>query len=607
MAVGNFSEFLGRLLRPMRAASLSAESDGQLVGRALAGHDGTAFEAIVRRHGLMVYRVCWRVLQHRQDTEDAFQATFLVLAQKLRSLRKHASLASWLHGVAQRVAVRAKAQATARRRRDAQAPRPELVPPEDLTWKDLRSVLDAELGQLPENWRLALILCYLEGRTQDEAAAELGWSKSKLRRHLNRGREALGRRLAGRGIAAPAALAAALLSDCVGSATPASAFVASTVKAAVAVAAGNHVATVVTAEVAALAEGALKTMLPARLKALTAVLLVAAAAVGIGIGWPAAPAGQPPEAKAEKAEAKAAPKSVSRIIVTADVEVDGERDIRLLSVDPRTGAWKKLSGNDVAHPRVSPDGQTVVFHRQDALWNCDTGGSDNPGKIAGYAAAKVEGVGPPVWSRDGKHFYLSTFHTRLGGEIQVGETWRHDADGRNPVKQPVPNSDDVLDVSPDGKHFLTIRLRYAPVERIRYGFNHTEVRVLTADGKESRLLSEGSAIHRDARFSPDGRHVVYCEIVFKKGQSLYVVQSDGKERRKIYSEAGTCIQGCCWSPDGKQIAAILYDWDGQGGFLDNSRNWRLEVIDADGKNRREIPLKGKVRMLWEPDWHAAAE
>jgi RNA polymerase sigma factor (sigma-70 family) len=274
MSVVSFSDFLRRLTRQMGAESLTDQSDCQLVERALAGPDGAAFEAIVRRHGTMVYRVCWRVLQHPQDTEDAFQATFLVLAQKLRTVREPASLASWLHGVAHRVAIKAKRQSAVRRRRESLTPVPEPVPSEDTTWKDLRSALDAELGQLPENWRLPLILCYLEGRTQDEAAVQLGWSKSKLRRHLERGRAALGRRLAGRDITAPASLTAILLSDCLASAAPASGFLAATVEAAAGVLVGKTVATVVTAKVAALTEGMVKAMFVAKLKTVMSVVML---------------------------------------------------------------------------------------------------------------------------------------------------------------------------------------------------------------------------------------------------------------------------------------------------------------------------------------------
>jgi RNA polymerase sigma factor (sigma-70 family) len=280
MATANLSALLRDLTRGMAAQMLVGDSDHQLVERALARHDDAALQAIVHRHGPMVYRVCWRVLQHSQDAEDAFQATFLLLAQKLRTLRQHASLASWLHGVARRVALKAKAQAASRRRHEQHASMPDTLPPDDVTWREVRSALDFELSRLPDKWRLPLILCYLEGRTQDEAASHLGWSKSTLRRRLREARDALGRRLSGRGLVGSAGLAAVLVSDCTASAAPAPGLLASTAKAAAGVAAGKTVATAASARVAVLTEGMLKVMLITKLKNATVVLVVIALIVG---------------------------------------------------------------------------------------------------------------------------------------------------------------------------------------------------------------------------------------------------------------------------------------------------------------------------------------
>src|SRR6185295_1952111 len=138
MTAAHLNLFLRRLTRGMVAETLVDQSDRRLVEEFLARRDEAVFTALVRRHGPMVYRVCWRVLQQEQDAEDAFQATFLVLAQKLHTVRKQDSLASWLHGVAHRVALKAKAQAALRRRHEEQASVPLPVPPEDVTWRELR-------------------------------------------------------------------------------------------------------------------------------------------------------------------------------------------------------------------------------------------------------------------------------------------------------------------------------------------------------------------------------------------------------------------------------------------------------------------------------------
>ncbi len=284
MATVQMSQFLRRLTRGMAAETLGELTDRQLLERLLAAQDEAVFEALMRRHGPMVYRVCWRVLQQAEDTEDAFQATFLLLARKLQTVRKRDSLASWLHGVAHREALDAKAQTARRRRHEARpAANSHPGPPEEITWRELRTVLDAELGRLAEKWRLPLILCYLEGRSQEEAARQLGWSKSTLLRRLEEARAALGRRLTRRGVVWPAALSAVLLSDCVAPAALAPRLVGSTVEAAACLSTGKAALTaVVSAKVAELTEGVMKTMFLTKLK-IASALLVLAVAVGGGV------------------------------------------------------------------------------------------------------------------------------------------------------------------------------------------------------------------------------------------------------------------------------------------------------------------------------------
>jgi RNA polymerase sigma factor (sigma-70 family) len=281
MATTNLSDFLRRVTHGMAAETFAEQSDQELVASALAGRNEIAFQTIVQRHGAMVYRVCWRILDHAQDAEDAFQTTFLVLARKLRTLSKRASLASWLHGVALRAALKARAQSAARRQHECQAATPEIRLPDDVSWGELRAVLDAELNQLPEKWRRPLILCYLEGRTQDEAATHLGCSQRTIRRRLEQGRDALGRRLEKHRIAWSAALSAALLSDCL--AAPSPGLIALTVDAAFGVVSGKPLATVVSPKVVTLTEGVMKTMFTSKLKSLTVVLL--AAILCLSAGW----------------------------------------------------------------------------------------------------------------------------------------------------------------------------------------------------------------------------------------------------------------------------------------------------------------------------------
>src|SRR5262249_44921690 len=197
------------LLWKVRALA-AGESDEELLERLVRQHDESAFTAILERHGPMVLGVCRRAVRDEHSAEDVFQATFLLLARNAGTIRDRRSLSSWLHGVARRLARKASA-AAARTERDATRPVPETPdgPATEASWREVRQILDDELARLPESYRLPLVLCYLEGRTRDEAAAELGWTPGRLKGLLERGRTRLRGRLIRRGLA-PAAAGAAL-------------------------------------------------------------------------------------------------------------------------------------------------------------------------------------------------------------------------------------------------------------------------------------------------------------------------------------------------------------------------------------------------------------
>src|SRR5262245_47278047 len=140
-------------------------SDGQLLLRYVAHREEAAFAALLRRHGPMVLGVCRRVLRDGHDAEDAFQATFLVLAQKASDVRPPEQVGNWLHGVAHRTALKARATNARRRageQRLRERPGPD-VSEED--WRELRPLLDEELNRLPDRYRTPVVLCDLEGKT----------------------------------------------------------------------------------------------------------------------------------------------------------------------------------------------------------------------------------------------------------------------------------------------------------------------------------------------------------------------------------------------------------------------------------------------------------
>ncbi len=291
-------------------------ADGVLLERFVGSSDDAAFTALVERHGPMVLGVCRRTLGNLHDAEDACQATFLVLARKAGCIRKRTSLASWLHGVACRVAATLKRDQArrARRQREVRAPAPKDAASE-VSWREMQMLLDEELAQLPQRYRTPLILCYLDGKTRDEAAGRLGLSVGSLHGRLERGRNLLRLRLAQRGLTLSAALFATALGESVAHAALTPTLVVSSTKAALLFAAGRPLPeSAVGTQVVTLTQGVLKSMFLTKLKlgAGAAVcaglfaLIIAGSFTSTGIAQdvkPPAQAGAAPAAATESDEA----------------------------------------------------------------------------------------------------------------------------------------------------------------------------------------------------------------------------------------------------------------------------------------------------------------
>ena len=244
--------------------------DEQLLERFLARRDEAAEEAfaeLVQRHGPMVLGVCRRILGDAHEAEDAFQATFLVLARKAASVVSREKVASWLYGVAVRTAKEARVRAARRRAREERVSTPVHVePPDDGSPEELRDILDEELARLPARHRGAVVLCELEGLSRPEAARRLGIPEGTLSSRLARAKAQLRDRLASRGVSLPvAALSAILVREAKATILPLH-LLESTVQAATFVAAGPTAAAGLSASVASLSEGVIKTMLIAKLK-----------------------------------------------------------------------------------------------------------------------------------------------------------------------------------------------------------------------------------------------------------------------------------------------------------------------------------------------------
>jgi RNA polymerase sigma factor (sigma-70 family) len=308
MAGGPLRHLLRRLRERTGPSGPGGVADADLLERFVSCRDEAALEVLFWRHGPLVWGVCRRVLRHEQDAEDAFQATFLTLVRKAGSVARREALAGWLYRVAYRIALAARSAAA---RRDGRE-RPLVVEPaahggDDPLWCDLGPVLDEEVNRLPAPYRSAVVLCYLQGLTNDEAAAALGCSRGTVASRLARARQRLRRRLGARGLAPASALLAA--PGNVPATVP-----AGLVTTTLAAARGS-----VSARVAALTEGALRAMALTRLKIALALVLVPAALVAAsvatvglyrasasGAASPTEWAADPPAAAAPAAEGSAA-------------------------------------------------------------------------------------------------------------------------------------------------------------------------------------------------------------------------------------------------------------------------------------------------------------
>jgi RNA polymerase sigma factor (sigma-70 family) len=365
MGTDKLAKVVEHTRRTVRRQDVMELTDGQLVACFVGRCDEAAFEALVRRHGPMVLDVCRRVAGNLHDAEDAFQATFLVLARKAAVVMPSEAVGNWLYGVAYRTALKARAVAARRRARERpvqDVAQPDAEPPEYR--RELQRLLDGELRRLPEKYRLPIVLCDLEGRPRRAVARQLGLPDGTLSNRLASGRHLLARRLARHGFFVAAG---ALLLPAPAPASLSLPLLLGTVRAGSLVAAGAAARAVVSAEVATLMQGEVQSMTSRTLKLIAGAVLVITLAGLAQSGGPAvapAPIAQPPPPQAPPPQApppqepgagapQAVPLGFSAWSNTqAIVERDGDNALRL-RVQMPLGRFIKL---------LDADGKPVHVH-----------------------------------------------------------------------------------------------------------------------------------------------------------------------------------------------------------------------------------------------------
>jgi len=522
--MGAVLQHLRRLIRPRSVAALT---DEQLLVRFLRRRDEDAFTALVERHGPLVLGVCRRVLPDGHDAEDVFQATFLVLVRRASSLDRGGSLANWLYTVAYRLALKLRSQAARRQARERQVG--QMRPIETADGSEVSewvSLLDEELNALPEKYRAPLVLCYLQGRTNAEAARALGWPPGSMARRLARGRELLRRRLMARGVALSVAGLLAVMLREARAAVP-TALSLETVRAGLLTGGGTALTGAVSAGVVALVEGTVKEMVLLKLKVVAAVLLVLGLAGGGVAVWPMAelPAAQQ---KADPQPADPADPRPTPVVVKPLVDRQG--DPLPAGTLLRLGTIRLRHGGPVGGIAFSPDGKTVATgggfsDNVIRLW--DTTNARELRSFQGHTY-NITGL---AFTPDGKSL-LSCAHdqtVRLW-DVAAGTELRQFRGHEGPVE--------CLALAPDGKTAAT-------------GSVDQSVRLWDmGTGTELRVLANDAGVH-DVAFAPDGKTLATAA---EDGSVHLWETATGKELHNLSAHTGgaLCV---AFAPNGKTLAS----------------------------------------------------
>ncbi len=596
------ADHLNRLDALFRFGVVGDLSDGQLVRRFLTARDGAdqaAFAALVERHGSMVLGVCRKVLDNPHDAQDAFQATFLVLARKAGSVRKADSVASWLHGVALRVARQARAEAGRRRvheRRCAamKATEPERQgnPPEE--WRELHE----EIARLPGRYREPVVLCYLEGLSTDEAALRIGCPKGTILSRLSRARERLRGRLVRRGLAPPAPLLATGPTPRATAALPAG-LLNATVCVSLGFAGGRATeAASASATVTSLARGVLNTMTISKLRTLGAAALACGFAWG-GVhsfgqfGGRGEPAGAATDAdEPQDALTRSVDKLQSALDESARRNAEMQKSLRDLRAElkarsageqpsPATKAVTRLASTLKHHPaRLSRDpGWGYQIYMLDLIEGGTTLIVDEP--IPGHQCS-----GRAKWSHDGSRIVFET----TGGNWPRARLFAIEAhDGR-------PRFTELGDGN---------NPTFSPGDE-RIAFTLHAGNEAGAGGGVWMMNADGSGRHRAGDFgapfwSPDGRELLVNSYSARTRST--VINLETEEEGAVVVPGHRIFSWPSWAGPGMLVSALAPREKNEGdsiALLDVRNPAKATIIDVLWK-RSEGPDVSPRWPVYRPD------
>jgi RNA polymerase sigma factor (sigma-70 family) len=615
---------LDTVLRHIRKLTAAPDepTDGQLLRRFTARRDEAAFAELVRRHGPLVLGACRRLLADPCDADDAFQATFLVLVRRAATLDGRRCLGPWLYGVARRTALKARAAARLRRARQTEVF--DMAAPEaadTLEDRELRQVLEEELDRLPEQYRAPLVLCYLQGRTHQQAARELGRPAGSMSRHVGRALNLLRGRLSRRGVVLPAAVMAAALTNELAPGAVSAALADGTVRVALLVASGGTAAP----PVAALAGVVARELARSRVRAVTALLLsVAVLGAGAGLASLPAPAPEPESSEPPAARSEAEPlagrdsdplpagalmrfgstrlrhgQAINALAFAKDGKtlVSGSMDLTVSLWELPSGKeLRRLAGhgNYVTCVALSPDGKVVASGAEDfRLWDAATGKELH--RSAPCPAGEVWGAD---FSPDGKLAAYGTCDAAGVSVVHVIEV---------PTGKQVAQLSTPTAATGYGPHNCAGQVAFSPDGKMLASAAYDNVVRLwdVAAAKETGQLSGHTAFVLAVAFSPDGKMLASGGL---DGTARLWDVATGKETRALTADTGTeGVTGVTFSPDGKRLAVCatagravrVYDVaSGKETHTLAGGRFRRAVFSPDGKMLAAGDGNNAIR-LWE--------